>query len=154
MSTSYPDHEGFAYSFQRAELSCGVSIYVAISNVSFDQPTTEGVVHGTRPYPLMSTEGEMGIGEGSITFSGVGEWARFLEDLGDGWRSKRWSLKWVLTSPGKTAIRKACQGCRVLSNPVDHSGGEEALGGEINFSALSHTVNGKSPHRGMVSPTR
>lgn len=152
--SNYPNFEGFAYSFQRAELSCGTHIYVAISNVSADQPTTEGVVKGTRPYPLATTEGEMDVGDGSLTFSDVGEWSRFLDDLGDGWRSKRWSLKWTLTAVGAPAIRKACQGCRVLSNPLDHSGGEEALAGEITFSFLSHTVNGKSPHRGMVSPLR
>src|SRR5688572_6772860 len=97
----YPDYEGFGYSFSRAELSLGTSIYVAISNVSFDQPTVESFIKGTRPMPLGRTIGEMDGGEGSVTFSDAGEWARFLSDLGNAYREKIWGLSWVLTSPGK-----------------------------------------------------
>lgn len=151
---SYPQYEGFAYGFQRAELSLNRSIYVAISNVSMDQPTTEGVVMGTRPFPLKRTEGEMGIGDGAVTFSDIGEMVRFLEELGNGWRSQTWSLTWTLTAQGAPTIKKACQGCRILSNPFDHGTGEEALGAEMPFSFLSHTINGKVPHLGMPAPLR
>lgn len=151
---SYPTYEGFAYSFQRAELSLGTSIYVAISNVEFDQPTTEAAVMGTRPWPLKRTEGEMGIGEGTITFSDEGERIRFLTALGNGFRTRTWKLTWILTATGAPNIKHACFGCRVLGNPLAHGTGEEALGGDIAFSALSHTVNGLVPHEGMASPTR
>jgi hypothetical protein len=42
----------------------------------------------------------------------------------------------------------------VLSNPFDHGTGEEALGAELAFSFLTHTVNGKVPHTGLPAPTR
>lgn len=152
--SNYPDYEGFGYSFQRAELKLGTDIYVAIRNVSVDQPTTEGTIEGTQPFPLGRTEGVMGIGDGGVEFSDVAEMIRFFDQLGNGWRSKIWALSWLLTSPGKPNIKLACKGCRVLSNPFDHGTGEEALGGEITFSFLVHTVNGKVPHTGMPAPTR
>lgn len=150
----YPDYEGYAYSFARAELTLNRGIYTAISNVQFEQATTEGVVRGTRPWPIARTEGEMDIGTGTITFSDELERARFIDQLGDGYRTVVWELTWVLTSTGRPAVRLACKGCRVLNNPIDHGTGEEALGGDIAFSALAHFVNGKAPHRGMSSPTR
>jgi hypothetical protein len=151
---SYPQYDGFAYSFARAELNLNKSIFVGISNVSIDQPTTEGVVMGTRPWPLKRTEGEMGLGEGTITFSDAGEVIRFIDTLGNGWRSQVWNLTWTLTASGAPNITIACQSCKVLSNPFDHGTGEEALGGEIAFSFLTHTVNGKTPHTGLIAPTR
>lgn len=154
MTQAYPDVEGFAYSFQRAELSLGRKIYTAISNVEYDQPTEEGAVMGTRPYPLMRTEGEMGLGAGTITFSDEGERSGFIDELGDNWRDKTWKLTWVLTAPNKPPIKKVAYGCRCLSEPVSHESGTDALGGDITFSALYHTHNGKTPHEGLPAPTR
>lgn len=151
---SYPQYEGYAYTFQRAELSLGTSIYVGIRNVSIDQPTTEGVVMGTRPWPLKRTEGEMGMGDGTVEFSDIEDMVRFITELGNGWRTKLWSLSWQLTAPNAPIVKIACQSCRILSNPFDHGTGEEALGGQIGFSFLTHTVNGMVPHTGLPAPTR
>lgn len=142
----YPEYETFAYSFSRAELSLNRNIYTAISNVSFDQPTTEGEVRGTRPWPLARTEGEMAIGEGTITFSTESERMRFISALGDGFRNRIWGLSWILTARSAPAVRLACISCRVLGNPISHEAGAEALGGELSFSFLDHTVNGLRPH--------
>lgn len=150
----YPETEAFAYGFARAELTIGRRIITAISNVQFGQPTTEGVVRGTQPFPLARTEGEMDIGSGVITFSDEAERVAVIDSLGDGYRAVIWNLKWVLTARGRPAVRLACQSCRFLDFPVDHGAGEEALGGEMPFSFLSHTVNGKAPHPGMPSILR
>lgn len=151
---TYPNLEGFAYSFSRAELSLAKRIFTAISNVEFDQPTSEGVVMGTRPWPLARTEGEMGIGEGTVTFSDESERLQFIDLLGNGWRTAVWDLSWMLTAQGAPVVKLACKGCRVLSNPISHATGEEALGGDITFSFMYHTVNGKVPHLGLPAPTR
>lgn len=142
----YPELETFAYSFSRAELSLNRSIYTAISNVSFDQPTTEGVVKGTRPWPLARTEGEMELGEGTVTFSAEAERMRFISALGDGYRSVVWGLSWILTARNAPVVKLACISCRVLGNPISHEAGADALSGEISFSFMRHTINGLSPH--------
>jgi hypothetical protein len=108
---------------------------------------------GTRSYPLGRTEGEMGMGEGTISFSDEGERTAFIEHLGDAWRTKIFKVNWVLSARGKPNIKKACIGCRVLSEPVSDEQGAEALGGDITFSFLYMTINGKVPHEGLPSPT-
>lgn len=147
--SGYPDLEGYGYQFSRAELALDRAIITAISNVSFDQPTTSAGISGTRPYPIGQTEGNMELGEGTITFSDEKERTKFIEKLGNGYREKLWNLSWILSAKGRPNIRFACFGCRVLANPVEHEFGEEALGGEITFSFMYHTVNGKVPHTGL-----
>lgn len=142
----YPDTEGYAYSFDRAELTLDGTIYTAISNVEIDQPTEEGSVKGTKSYPLARTIGSMDLGEGTITFSDDAERLDFIDKLGDAWREKTWPLSYVISAPGRTSKKIACKGCRVLSNPVSHESGPDALGGDIIFSFMEHTINGKSPH--------
>lgn len=152
--SGYPDLEGFAYSFSRGELSLDRRIYTAVSNVEFDQPTTEGEVRGTRPWPLKRTEGEMSLGEGTLTFSDEAERIQFLTQLGNGYRTKRWNLSWTLSAEGASTIKLQCYGCRVLGNPISHETGENALGGDISFSFMYHTVNGLVPHTGLPAPGR
>lgn len=150
----YPELESFAYGFSRGELTLNRAIYTAVSNVEFDQPTTEGVVMGTRPWPLARTEGEMSVGEGTVTFSDEAERIRFLDALGVGYRTVIWNLSWILSAQGRPNVKFACQGCRVLGNPISHATGEEALGGDISFSFMTHTINGKPPHLGMPAVLR
>ncbi len=137
---------GYAYSFQRAELTLDRAIFTGISNVSIDQPTTEGAVPGTRPGPIKRTQGSMELGEGTITFSDEEERVRFLKKLGNAYREKIWELTWTLTAPLKPAIKVKCESCRVLSNAISHESGTDALGGDITFSFLNHSINGNYPH--------
>ena len=88
----------------------------------------------------------MDKGEGTITFSDERERLDFIDDLGDGYRKVKWELSWVLRGTDGDEKKIACQGCRVLSNPFSHEEGADALGGDIGFSFLSHTVNGHKPH--------
>lgn len=147
MSQDYPNTQGFAYTFARAELTMGSKVYTAITNVSIDQPTESEAVKGTSPYPLAETEGTMDLGEGTVTFSNDAERFQFLADLGNGFRNKRWSLSWILrdTESGNENQVK-CVGCRVTGNPIDHSEGTAALGGDVSFKFLYHTINGNKPH--------
>lgn len=149
----YPDFERFAYGFGRAELSLDRKIKTAITNVSFDQPTTEAGVMGTRPYPLLRTEGNMGMGEGTITFSDELERINFIKDLGQNYRQKIWQLDWTLVSKGAPTVNMTCFGCRVLGNPVAHQQGDEALGGDVSFSFMYYAIDGLVPHEGLPSTT-
>lgn len=152
--SGYPDLEGFGYSFSRGELALGPRIYTAISSVQFDQPTTEAAIMGTRPWPLKRTEGEMGLGEGTVTFSDEAERIAFITTLGNGYRNTIWGLSWILSARNSPNVKMACFGCRVLSNPFQHEAGENALGGDITFSFMYHTINGLVPHTGLPAPMR
>jgi len=142
----YPEIEGFAFSFSRAELTLDGNIYTAITNVSIDQPTEEEAVKGTSPTPLSRTEGTMGLGEGTITFSDDRERFAFLSALGAAYRTKLFTVSWVVRNTDGDEHQVICKGCRVLSNPVDHGEGAEALGGYVGFSFLEHTIDGNTPH--------
>ena len=146
MPQNYPETEGFAYTFARGELTLDGTIYTAISSVEIDQPTESAAVKGTSPVPLAETEGTMDKGEGTITFSDERERMDFIAALGDGFRTRKWVLSWVLRNADGNESKIACQGCRVLSNPISHEEGADALGGDITFSFLTHTVNGNRPH--------
>lgn len=144
---SYPETEGHAYSFARAELTLRDKIYTAISAVNADQPTERAAVKGTSPVPLSDTEGTMDLGEGTVTFSDERERIDFITSLGDGFRTVKWGLIWVLRSPSGNEVKYECSGCAVTGNPLAHEEGAEALGGDITFSFLDHKVNGLSPHK-------
>ena len=144
---AYPETEGFAFGFARAELTLKDTIYTAISSVEFDQPTERSAVKGTSPVPLADTEGTMDLGEGTVTFSDERERIDFIDALGDGFRTVKWGLSWVVRSPSGNEVKYECSGCAVTGNPVSHEEGADALGGDITFSFLDHKINGKSPHK-------
>jgi hypothetical protein len=155
---SYPDTQSFAHSFTRSELTVsvvggGTKIFDKIDSVSGDQPTEEQAILGTSPYPYETTPGAMEPGEGTIHFTSEEQRMEFLELLGDAWRERRFTLTWVHTAPGKRTLKKVYRGCRCLSEPDDDSR-DEPLGGDVNFSFLSFTKNGLSPHSGALAPTR
>lgn len=147
MSQNYPDTEGFAYSFSRGEITFKGKIYTAIINVEIGQPTEEDFVPGMKGYPLKRSAGKMGMGEGTVTFKDEEERDAFIDDLGDEYREKTWSLSYVRTNKKNGKKSKiACQGCRVLDDPISDSEGEDAIGGDIAFSFMSYTRNGKRQH--------
>lgn len=153
-----PDYERAGYSFHRGELTVGNKIFTKFNKIEADQPTENEGVQGTRPFPVDDTEGVMGLGEGTITWTDEGERTSFLETLWElsgktGYRSVKWSLMWVLTSKGRPNIKKECFGCRQLSEPTSHEFGAGALGGDTTFSFMAMSTNGMFPHEGMSSPT-
>lgn len=148
MGQNYPDNEEFAYSLESAEITANKRKWTAVSNISMDQPTEEGAVHGTRMIPLKRTRGKMGLGEGGLTFSDLDEYFDFIDSLGDGYRDVIWGCTYVLRhlKSGKTKKVELIS-CRVLGNPLDHEEGADALAGEISFSFMDHKINGKRPHK-------
>lgn len=147
MAQDYPNTQGFAYSFARAEATVNGNIYTAISGVEIDQPTEREAVKGTKPFPLAQTEGTMGLGEGTLTFSDYAELLDMIDSLGDGYRQKTWTLSWVLRDAQAGREKKIeCFGCCLTSEPISHEEGAEALGGDVNFSFMRYTIDGKSPH--------
>jgi hypothetical protein len=143
---TYPDTGALGYSLSRAEVTLNGAIYTAITSVSIDQPTEEGIIEGTMPVPLGRSAGTMGLGEGTITFSDEESRMEFIDGLGDGFRDVIWGLSYILRKTDGTTKKIECIGCRVLSNPIDHAKGADALGGDIGFSFMNHKINGKSPH--------
>jgi hypothetical protein len=136
----------FASSWQKSELHAGGKIYTEITGVQGDQPTTRSAVKGTSPYPLDQTVGSMDLGEGTITFSTETERARFISDQGQNYREKKIPMLWIARGVGKPEVKHEFFDCTILSEPLDHSDGEDALGGEVTFTFQRKTINGLNPH--------
>lgn len=147
MPQNYPDQEGYALAFVSGELTMNGKIYIGISNVSIAQPTNEGHIKGTKGVPIKRTPGEQDMGEGTVTFSDEEARADFIDDLGDGYRDKTWSLTWIKRNK-KTGrlVRYEATSCRSLDEPVDDGEGEDATSGDVNFSFMEYKINGKRPH--------
>lgn len=143
---NYPDIEGFAYSFSRAELHVAGRIFTAIKSVEASQPTEVGAVHGTRSYPLAQTVGRADIGEGTVHFSDEAERAIFFQTLGQAYRERVWTLTWILTAPRRAPIAMKCIGCRVVDDPTNHEEGADALGGEVKFKFMRMERDGLRAH--------
>ncbi len=153
-----PDYERAGYSFHRGELTIGTVIFTAFTKIEADQPSENEAIQGTRPFPIGDTEGVMDLGAGTITWSDEGERLRYLETLWElsgkkGYRQVKWSLMWILTSPGRKNIKIECFGCRDLSGPISHEFGAGALGGDSTFSFQAMSTNGMFPYEGMAGPT-
>lgn len=151
---NYPDLEGYAYSWQRTELTIDRNIYTGISGIEIEQATEEGVVMGTQSMPLARTVGQTEAGQLTVTFSDEVERVRLLKNFGNAYREKLFNATVVLSAPGRENVRIACTSCRILNNPVSYESGTDALGGDVVISFLRHTINGLSPHSGGASPTR
>jgi hypothetical protein len=142
----YPDTEGRAYSFNRGELRAGNRLLTAISNVSIAQPTEVEAAHGTRPGPLVKSVGQQDLGDGTIDFSDIGELFEWIDELGDAYREKNFTLKWILSAPGRPDKKIVAYGCSLVDEPIEHEGGPTPLGGSAAFKFMYHTINGKRPH--------
>ena len=144
MTLKYPDTEGFAFDFSRAEIRLGRNIYTAFENVSHNQPIEEGVVFGAAAEPLKRTRGQLQIGEGSLEWSDFEEGMKFLEDLGEGWQEKVFTTTITYSAPGKKPIKVTLNGCRLLDAEFDHGQGADALPMSMPFSFMNRPLNGKN----------
>ncbi len=151
--TKYPQTEGFAHGWARTEFNINGQVVVAVTKVSADQPTEEGEVRGACVEPIGRTEGEMKMGTLTVTFSTEKARQKVLSKLGNAWREKTFTVKYTAKAKGEADIKWAYYGVRVLSEPVDHGAGTDALGGDITCSFMSHTRNGLSPHSGAGAAT-
>lgn len=146
--TKYPQTEGFAPGWARTELNFNGQRVVAVTKINADQPTEEGAVRGACVEPIDSTEGEMGLGSMTITFSTEEARQKVIAKAGNAWREKKFTVKYTLKAKGRSDIKFAYYGVRILAEPVDHGQGTDALGGDLVCSFMSHTRNGLSPHSG------
>jgi hypothetical protein len=142
---TYPNTTGFVYSFERGEITMNGRSW-RVKSVDVDQPTEEGQLEGNASTPGGRTTGSMKLGEGTVEFSTEADRADFITALGNAYREKIWGLTWVLRAPGSPDVRNECIGCRLLSEPISHKSGTDALTGEIKFSFLQKKFNGLLPH--------
>lgn len=136
------DLEKPAYSFGHAIIRVDERQFTDIDNVQLSQELTEAAVYGTDFRPLKRSLGQLGLGQGQLKFSDMGEAGDFYFALGDDPFSKIFTVSYVLAR-GADIREFEAQGCRLTRVSIDHSAGAEALGAVAPFSFLKLKVDGR-----------
>lgn len=146
---NYPDTDGFALSFSRAEIDIGGRLFVAIESISASQALSEGVVFGAAAEPLARTEGQNEIGKGSIEWSSLQEAFEFLKHLKSlpgarGWKRKLFNITSIWTTPdGSESHVVEYRSCRVLDFDESHKQGADAAHATMPFSFMRRLIDGQ-----------
>lgn len=135
--------EKFAYSFAHGILRVDERQFTDVSNVAINQELQEAAVYGTDFRPLKRSVGQLGLGQGQLMFSDMGEAADFWFALGEDPFMKIFSITWQLARPPADVREFEAQGCRLTRIGIDHSAGPEALGAAVPFSFLKLKVDGR-----------
>jgi hypothetical protein len=141
---TYPDHEGFAYSFSHATIRVVDRIFTAVSNVTFDQSIDRAAVYGTDRRPLKLSAGQLGVGEGNISFSDLQEAMGFYDALGDNPSAQRFTSEVVFTNDAGLVNSFELGGCVVSGLGGDFAAGPDPIGLEVPFQYLEAKVNGRA----------
>lgn len=148
---NYPDKDGFAFSFSRAEIDVGGRLFTAIRSVSHSQELEEGIVRGASSEPLARTDGELGMGEGEIAWASVEEHDDFLDHLSKqpgppGYMRKLFPILVVYTSADGTRSRKVeLESCRMLNSDESAETGPDPVEVTTPFSFMRRKINGLRP---------
>jgi hypothetical protein len=148
MTLAYPLTDGFALSFDKAEIDVAGRIFTAISSVSFNQPIEEGIIRGTSAYPLSRTRGQADIGEGALEFSDVEEYAEFrkhvagLSGANGAFCEGIWELSVTYRKNEDKVITAVCKSCRALDSEFDHEEGPDGLPVSVPFSFMRRLIDG------------
>jgi len=140
---TFPDHEGFAFSFSHGRIVANDKQYLCIGNVSLAQELEEEFVFGASNKPLRRTPGQLQGGVGSFTFSDFEQGNDFLTDLGEKPLLKLWTLDYSLVNESGLVRSVECISCRLKAFNIDHEQGAGALQIEYPFSFMTMKVNGK-----------
>lgn len=137
------DLQGFAFSFSHAIIKLNNNQYTAIESISYDQSLDRSAVYGTDVSPLKRTKGQLGLGEGTITFSDLEEAFRFMESLGDDPMGKTFEVSITLANEAGDTRSIELLSCALTGFGGDYSQGADALQQEIPFDYMRTKVNGK-----------
>lgn len=141
--TDYPNTDGFGYSATSWEIRLGRNIYTAIANLSHNQPLEEEWVYAGGQ-PILRSPGVLQAGEGTVEFSDIGEAQRFIDDLGDGWMDRLFTIIETLTARSRPTLVYTLGSCRLLDAEMDTDGqAADNIGSSHPFSFQSRLMNGK-----------
>jgi hypothetical protein len=142
--TDYPNTEGRAYSSTSWEVRFGRNIYTAIGSLSLNQPLEEEWVYAGGQ-PILRSDGVLQAGEGTIEVSDIGEMQRFLDDLGDGWMDKTFTILVTLAATKRPTLVYELISCRLLDAEIEIDGqSPDPIGSSHPFSYMSRKMNGKT----------
>jgi len=155
MASDYPLIDGHKYDHSSIELQASTSegsprIFDAVSEISYGQALSPGVVRGTLSQPLAFTQGKLEPGEGSLTMPK--EDLQDLRDtLGDGYMALPFTVTINYSSYGSATITDTLIGVRVTNDETTSSADDEgAVMDTVSIKYLYGTRGGKAPVPNML----
>jgi hypothetical protein len=145
---SYPNTEGFEYSFSSIILKARGKRYYGATNISYDDGLEPGMVEGTSTLPLGETAGKWS-GNGSIEMNRRDGQA-LLDDLGDGYGRVRFSITNQYAEEGMPVITDELTSVRIKKVTNNNSAGTDPSKMTFELSLLKPVKrNGKAIERSI-----
>lgn len=137
------DLEQYAFSFSHAIIKLDDTQFTAISNVAFSQAIERSGVFGTKRTPLKKSAGQVGLGEGTITFSDLEEAMQFYASLGDEASLAVFAIDITFSNEAGDTRSFECIGCSLTEMSGDFAAGADAMGLDYPYDFLRLKVDGK-----------
>ena len=155
MASDYPLIDGHKHDHSSIEIQVSASdgsprIFNAVSEISYGQSLSPGVVRGTLSQPLAFTQGKLDPGEGSISMPK--EDAQDLRDtLGDGYMAIPVTITVSYSSYGSPTITDTLVGVRIVKDDTTSSAdNEDPVMDTFELKYLRGTRGGKNPVPNML----
>lgn len=132
-------------SFSNGIVKLDDKIYSAISNISASQGVERSAVYGTGRAPQGKSQGQIQMGEGSLTFSDIVEGHEFLAALrasGGEASLATFSCEWTLSDSAGNVVSREAIGCNLTEYAFDDEAGGDALTLELPFDFLRLKIDG------------
>jgi hypothetical protein len=140
---TFPDHTGFSFSFSHGRIVLGDQQFLAIGSIQASQEIEEGIVRGASVDVLARTLGQLTMGEGTVTFSDLGQAMEFFSARGKRPLAQIWNADYSLVNERNEVQSIEMISCRLLKFGFDHGEGAEALKMEFPFSFMTMKINGE-----------
>lgn len=137
------DLEKFAFSFSHAVIKLNGKQFTGIKHISFKQDVHREATYGTSRKPQKRSAGQLGMGEGHLTFSDLEEAMQFYDALGADPTLALFSAECTLANEAGQVRQFECLSCVVAGFDADFEAGAEALSLEIPFEFLLLKIEGK-----------
>lgn len=137
------DLEKFAFSFSHGVIKLNGNQFTGIKHLAFKQEVHREATYGTNRKPQKRSAGQLGMGEGSITFSDLEEAMQFYTALGDDPTLALFSCECTLANEAGQVRQFECLSCVIAAFDADWEAGAEALSLDIPFEFMLLKVDGK-----------
>jgi hypothetical protein len=137
------DLEKFAFSFSHAIIKLQDVQFTGIKHISFKQEIHREATYGTSRKPQKRSAGQLGLGEGTLTFSDLEEGMQFFSALGDDPTLAIFTVDCTLTNEAGQTRSFECLSCCLNNFDGNFEAGAEALSLELPFDFMLLKIDGK-----------
>lgn len=137
------DLENFAFSYPHATIKVGDKQFMSISAISFDLPVDRSAVYGTAASPLKRSKGQIGLGEGSMTFADLEEAGLFYDALEENPAGKVFNIDVSFENEAGQTRSYQLLSCALAGFSASFEQGADALSLDVSFDFMRLKIDGR-----------